>query len=364
MNSIYLDYAATAPVSNYVANKLKYSFKWHNPNSYYYDGQIAKREIEDVRLIVAQMIGADPDEIIFTSGGSESNAMAVDGILSANPEYRYCVCSEIEHSSILENPLSYPIIRCDRDGIVLLEDIPDEKAFVSVMLVNNEIGTIQPIKSIAKIVHAHDGLLMVDAVQAFGKVSINVKELDADIMTFSGHKVGALKGVGFLYVKRGTPLNGIIYGTQENGFRGGTYNHLGIMSLRYAIEETFPIHKNIVKMKSKRDYLLSLLLDDGRFILNGSAANRCCSNINVCIPSLVITGQQLAALLDMQGIQISAGSACHAGDETPSHVLTAIGLSPEQASKSIRISIGKDTTLEELDTLYSALLETINFESL
>lgn len=353
-NKVYLDHAATVPVSEQNLKRLVHNLNWSNPSSYYENGIAAKADIERAREIIAHSIGADPDEIIFTSGGSEANTMAINGFLAANEEYDKCICSNIEHSSVLYHKHCVPDIKVDRYGIVILDTVPNKKSFCSVMLVNNEIGSIQPIRKIAEKVHSHGGVLMCDGVQALGKEFINVHDLDIDLMSFSGHKIGALKGVGFLYLRNGITIDPLIIGTQESDMRGGTYNHMGIMSLAYAIE-SMSLGASRNKMRWLRDGLLQKLLELDGVLLNGSVVNRCSCNVNIRIPKSNYTGQELVALMDSLGFEISAGSACHSGDSEPSHVLKAIGLSDEDALKSIRITLGAENTNEEIEDFVSTL---------
>lgn len=354
---IYLDHAATSPISDNVKKQIINEIDhWHNPNSIYEDGQINKYKIKLAKTVIASFIGAEPDEIVFTSGGSEANALAIDGFLRANLEFDRCIGSSIEHSSILNNPNCYPQITCDKSGFINMSSLPNYPAFCAVMMVNNEIGTIQPIKKIAQKIHSCGGILLCDGVQALGKQYIDVKDLDVDMMSFSGHKIGALKGIGFLYVRKGIQLAPIIHGTQENNLRGGTYNTLGIISLRAAIQEWNFFNNN--KIRWLRDKLIEGLTQIDGVILNGSYSFRCVSNINVRI-NTSLTGQQIVTLLENMGFQISAGSACHEGDAAPSHVLKAIGLSDDEANRSIRITLGAENTEKDIEAFLDTLSEII-----
>ena len=264
---IYLDYAATHPLSKSVVSRLdSLSCIWFNPSSVYGIGAYNREVIENVRKKVATEINAEPEEIIFVSSGSEANALAIDGFLKENNKYNKCYCSNIDHASILNNPLCEPLLKADEDGVINAKEIKED-VFYSVMMCNNEIGTYQPIKEIAEKVHELGGVIHVDAVQAFGKIPIDVKYLDVDMMSISGHKIGSIRGVGVLYVKKGINISPIIYGTQENGLRGGTYNDLAIKTLGLAIEDINYDEETVIR--SRRDYLLKLLYEIPGVGLNG-----------------------------------------------------------------------------------------------
>ena len=346
-NNIYLDYGATSPISKSVKNRLEsLSGAFSNPSAIYKTGLYNKKNIEEVRRLLAKEINANPDEIIFTSSGSESNALAIDGFLKQNKKYKYCYCSNIEHASILKNENCKPIVMVDSYGIIKLNMI-NKDGFYSIMMCNNEIGTLQPIKEVSKIIHDLGGVLHVDAVQCFGKQKIDVKDLGIDMMSISGHKIGSIRGVGALYVKRGIKISPIIYGTQENNLRGGTYNDLAIKTLGLAISDIN--YNEDTNVKGKRDYLLNNLLKHPEIKLNGHLLDRNSNNINIQVNDLYVNGAQLVTILDEDyGIQISHGSACHSYSEVPSYVLKAIGLSDKQAANSIRITLGRDTTLKDI----------------
>ena len=344
---VYMDYASTAPLSKSVWGKLNsLGANWHNPSSSYAAGAYNKFVLSEVRKKFAESINAKPDEIIFTSSGSEANALAIDGFLKANVGCKECHCSNIEHASIIENPNCIADIKVNKEGIVDLEAVPLCRSFCSVMMCNNEIGTYQPIASVGDIVHYYDGVLHVDAVQAYGKIRIDVKELNVDMMSFSGHKIGSLRGVGVLYVKKGIKLSPIIYGTQEQHLRGGTYNDLAIKTLGLAIDDIDYDLDPIVR--NKRNYLLERLLKIPNVRLNGTMTGRNSSNINILVKNIGIDSQQMVGILDENGFMVSGGSACHSYSKEPSHVLKAIGLSDEEANHSLRITLGADIPIEQL----------------
>ena len=365
---IYLDNAATTPVKRDVLDVIINTMQncWGNPSSAYEFGLESKRIIEDARLTIAQSINAELDEIIFTSGASEANALAISGFLhyyeNNDSEYPYFITSNIEHSSI---PLfnADAVIDVDYDfgniDIELLErklsDLwKDSKKLVSIQAANNEIGVIHDIRAISNIVHKYNGVFHTDATQYYPYYKIDVKAMGIDMMSVSGHKFGCPKGIGFLYVKRGISLSPIIYGTQNNALRGGTENVPYIAGLAKAIK--LLDYSNETSLKFKRDYCLQKIydLDCMQSInLNGDAKNRLPNNINIHIKD--VDAQMLIALLDLNGICVSAGSACHSYDAKPSRVLKAIGLSDKETKESIRITLNEDTTYEEIDKFVETL---------
>ena len=320
-----------------------------NPSSVYEFGRKSRLLIEDARERIAKCINAKPEEIYFTSGGSEANTWAL--------YQKDVLASNIEHHSVVPDG----IFRVNNDGFVDLDvlnmsaenyseimwDIFD--LVISCAMVNNEIGTIQPITSIVQVSHNYKAKYHVDAVQAVGHIPVDVKELGVDMLSASGHKFGAPKGVGFLYIKSGTLIDKFIKGGhQEQDMRGGTENVLGIVSMAAALEDAVEhMEERNAYIKSLRDKMLEKLLEIPGSHLNGSLENRVVSNINIRFDG--ISGQQLVALCDLYGICISTGSACNEGTPTPSHVLKAIGLSDEEALNSIRITIGHTNTEEEID---------------
>lgn len=352
--SRYLDHAATSPLSNSVLGRLDELYAmYYNPSSAYEAGAYNMMVVENVRNKIAKEINAKPSEIIFTSCGSEANALAIDGFLKANKEYSV-VCSNIEHSSILNNKNISSVIKCNNDGFINPKDISEMKnTLISIMMINNEIGSTQPIKEIVDIAHKNGNIVMTDAVQAFGKVPIDVKYLGVDMLSASGHKIGSTRGVGFLYVKEGINIEPIVYGAQEDGMRGGTYNDFAIKTLGLAIDDID--YRNDDVLRARRNFLINKLLEIKGIHLNGSAFNRSSSNINMRIDNISIDSQQLVALLDEAGFQVSAGSACHSGDPKPSYVLKAIGLTDEEAMSSIRITIGIENSVRDLEDFVNAL---------
>lgn len=344
----YFDNAATTPIKQEVLDVVIRTLKqnWYNPSSSYEEGLKSKRIIENAKQIISKEINCSPDEIIFTSSGSESNALAIDGFLSLNTDYRF-ITTSLEHSSILMNRNISNIENCNELGLFNKNQFEKyRKCLVSIQGANNEIGVINNIGVIADVLHKNQCIIHSDCTQLFGHIPIDVKKIGLDMMTISGHKINAPKGIAFLYVKHGIKLNSIIHGTQFDGIRGGTENIAFINGLAKAVE--LIDYKKQKYVKEMRDWLIDELMKIDGVTLNGDRENRLSGNVNVCIHNIKIDSQQLIALLDMHGFMVSAGSACHANNSKPSHVLKAIGLSDKESQHSIRISIGNQNTYEEL----------------
>ena len=366
---IYLDNAATSgytSVDDIIIDTITTAMRdsWQNPSSLY--AASVKEKINRCRANVAKFINAQTDEIYFTSGASESNNMAirgwVDDKLIDTLQFVNIITTPIEHKSILEavknEALGARIYYCDVDkfGIVDCKSLEQlliacrlKPTLVSVCMANNEIGTIQNIKKISSLVHKHGGVLHVDATQAFGHIPINVEDLSIDMLSASGHKLSpVLRNIGFLYKKNDINIRPLIYGSQENGLRGGTEYTYGIIGLNKALEYCDINYDKIEFMCDQRDYFINLLIKRFGCKLNGSYDFRLPNNINVTFPQN-ITGESLLYMLDLGGIKVSAGSACNASSIEPSHVLKAIGLSDEEAMRTIRISISDDTTYKDVN---------------
>ena len=344
---IFLDNSATTPLCD-AAKKaiIEHLDCFGNPSSSYELGRQSRLLIEDARERIAKCINAEPDEIYFTSGGSEANSWVTNNYMT--------IATPIEHHSLKAH---FNNIIIENNGVVEAHRFSYinhkfSRLFeaMSCMAVNNELGTIQPIKEIAQIAHGKGMLFHTDAVQAIGHVSIDVKELNCDMLSASAHKFGGPKGVGFLYVKNGVELKPLINGgRQEQGRRGGTENTLGIISMAAALEDAVEnMEEHNKHIKNLRDNMLDHLLKIKGAHLNGFLENRVVSNINIRFDG--VSGSRLVALCDLYGICISAGSACNEGTAEPSHVLKAIGLSDEEALSSIRITIGHQNTEEEINT--------------
>lgn len=367
---IYLDTASTAKYTNVddiVVDTITTAMRdsWMNPSSLYAPN--VKDKIDKCRANIAEFIGAKSEEIYFTSGASESNNTAIrgwvdneaNGLLHAN-----IITTPIEHKSILSVVQSDVIGACvhycnvDESGLVNLKSLEHllyeheyEPMLVSVHMANNEVGTIQNIRDIAELVHKYGGALHTDATQCFGHIPINVEELGVDMMSASGHKISpVLRGIGFLYIKNGINIQPLIYGAQENGFRGGTENTYGIIGLNKAIEycDVNFSHEAMSELCEKRDYFIGLLESKFSCKLNGHSKYRLPNNINVTFPQN-ITGESLLYMLDLSGIKVSTSSACNSRTIKPSYVLTSIGLTNEEAIKSVRFTLPNDITYEDVD---------------
>ncbi|MGH2331631.1 cysteine desulfurase NifS [Thermoanaerobacter mathranii] len=374
MDRIYLDNAATTAVDKRVLEAMLpyYSDIFGNPSSPYSYGQEAKKAIEEAREKVAKALGADSDEIYFTSGGSESDNWALKGVAYAlKDKGNHIITTEIEHHAVLntcryleKEGFKVTYLPVDEYGVVKPEDlkkaITDKTILVSVMFANNEIGTIEPIEELVKIAHEKNVYFHTDAVQAVGNIPIDVKKLDVDLLSLSAHKIYGPKGVGALYIKKGVKIHSFIQGgTQEKNRRAGTENVPGIVGLGEAIELiTKNLDCHINKLTFLRDKLINGILEKIPYVrLNGHPTKRLPGNVNVSFE--FIDGESLILNLDMAGICASSGSACTSGSLEPSHVLLAIGLSKELARGSLRLTIGKDNTEEDIDKVLEALPQIV-----
>ena len=373
---MYLDNASTTPVKQEVIDAMLpwLQDKWHNPSSLYSDATYAKIAIDNARKTIADFIHAKPSEIYFTSGGSESNCWAIQGFVNeriSHGRLPIIITTPIEHKSIIEcvGNLNHAVVSyldVDRFGYIcepyldeLIQEIlntnskPDD-ILVSIQYANNEIGTIQDILAISNIVHKYGCVFHTDAVQAFGQNDINVVAKGIDMMSASAHKIGGAKGTGFLYIRNGIEIKPLIYGSQMDGMRGGTENVAGIVGMAKAVElASCKLLQRIAHMSMIRDYFIRLFDDIGCKI-NGSEACRLPNNINVMLP-YDINGETLLYSLDVDDIQIGTGSACNSRSIEPSHVLKAIGLTDDEASRCIRITIGDDFTEQDADHVVEAI---------
>lgn len=361
---IYLDNAATTPVDKQVLNAMLPHFKekFGNPSSLHSLGQEAKEAIEHARKQVASLINAEPEEIIFTSGGTEANNLALKGFPASK-----IITSSIEHHAVLETAKAsgkpVEIVSARKEGIVNLAELRSslsQGSLVSIMHVNNEIGTIQPIQEIARLCKEKNSFFHTDAVQSFGKLEINVKKHGIDMLSASGHKINGPKGIGFLYIRkelksRLTPL--LHGGGQEKGLRSGTENVAGIVGLGKAAELAKKKMKQAGKVKLLRDFFIKESLKIPGVTLNGSKDNRIFSNANFTIKNT--EGEALVLMLDQFGIQCSTGSACSALGHKSSHVLRALGMSEEDIHSSVRFSFGFQNTRQEINYVIKKLKESI-----
>lgn len=375
MKRIYLDHAATTYMDPKVRESMKpyWEENFGNPSSIYEEGREAKRAISNARLKVAEVLNARPDEIIFTSGGTESDNIAILGLArSYKNKGNHIITSKIEHHAVLDSckklekegfEISY--IDVDKDGILDLKQFKSalkyETILVSIMYANNEIGSIQPIKEIAKIIRNHKAILHTDAVQAPSYLDLNVLKLGVDLMTLNGSKIYGPKGVGLLYKKRGSKIEPLVYGGgQEAGLRSGTENVAGIVGFAKAIElAQKDKEKESERLIKLRDYFIEEILKTlPKSQLNGSQKDRLPNNVNISI--MGIEGEAMVLYLDAKGVACSTGSACTSDILEPSHVIKAIKTPDDYAHGSLRFTMGKKTTKADIDYLLKVLPEVIN----
>lgn len=361
---VYADNAATTSVCKTALDAMMpyLTTLYGNPSSLYSFAQKAKEALEDARKTVADIIGAEPKEIYFTSGGSEADNQAIVSMakFGALKGKKHLISTKFEHHAVLhtlkqleKQGFEVTLLDVHEDGVVRLEDVEaairEDTALVTVMFANNEIGTVQPIKEIGALCRSKGIPFHTDAVQAAGHMPINVKEMNIDLLSMSGHKFHAPKGVGVLYAKKGMPLFNIIEGgAQERGKRAGTENIPGIVALAAALKESVDnMEANTAKIIPMRDKLFAELSKIPHSKINGSLEHHVPGTVNMCFEG--IEGESLLLLLDSKGICASSGSACTSGSLDPSHVLLAIGLPHEVAHGSLRLSIGEYNTMEEID---------------
>ena len=345
-----------------------------NPSSLYVLGQEAKEVLEEARAQVAELIGAEPREIYFTSGGSEADNQAIRTAaeLGRKKGKMHIISSAFEHHAVLHTlkkleteGFEVTLLDVHENGIVLPEEVDaairEDTCLVTIMYANNEIGTIQPIREIGAVCAARGVLFHTDAVQAIGHIPVNVKNDNIDMLSSSAHKYHGPKGVGFLYVKKGIRLSSLIEGgAQERGKRAGTENVPGIAAMAAAMKEACTnMEANAAVMSQRRDRLISGLKEIPHCALNGDAKRRLPGNVNFCFEG--IEGESLLLLLDDKGIQASSGSACTSGSLDPSHVLLAIGRIHDVAHGSLRLSIGEDITEEEVDYIIQSVKEVVAY---
>ena len=374
MRRVYLDNNATTQILSEVEEAMLpfLQSKSGNPSSLHQSGKEAREAVESARRSVARLIGTLPRRITFTGGGTESDNSAIKGVPFAYPERgRHIITSAIEHPAILAScafmeKIGYEItyLPVDHKGNVnpdnLREALRDETVLVSIMLANNEVGTIQPIKELCEISHSRGALFHCDAVQAAGKVEIDVEDLDVDLLTLSAHKFHGPKGVGVLYKKRDTLIEPLIHGgKQEQGMRAGTENVAAIVGLGKAAEIARAQLAHSLLMQQLRDQLQSDILEIiPEAKVNGNISARLPNTLNLILPSM--RGESLVVAMDQHGIALSSGSACKSGSPKPTHVLMAMGFSEEEAHCSIRLSLSAQTTVEDIDYCIKALKQVLN----
>ena len=368
---IYLDNNATTFVSDEVYNSMLPYLKEEcgNPSSTYSIGRSVKEEINKARSNVAKLINSDPDNIIFTSCGSESNVTAIMSAIRSNPDKKHIITTKVEHASIIVTMgylerLGYDItyLEVDKQGKLNLDElkksIKEDTCLISIMLANNEIGNIYPIKEIAKIAHEKNITIHCDAVQAVGKFKIDVKDLDVDYLSFSGHKIHAPKGIGVLYIKDSKKFIPLIFGHQEKNRRGGTENVPYIIGLGKAAElilnDEFKKEKEIEELRNYMEEEIKKNIED--VYIYGDLDNRTPNTSSIAFKG--VKADELMLLLESFNIFVSTGSACNSELAVPSHVLTAVGADLDNYSP-IRVSLGKYNTKEEIDEFIKTLIRTV-----
>ena len=373
---IYADNAATTKMSAAAIETMTSLLNetWGNPSSLYGFGQKAKEVLESAREKVAAVIGAQPRDIIFTSGGSEADNQAIlsAAALGRQKGKMHIVSSAFEHHAVLhtlkkleKEGFEVTLLDVHEDGLIRVpeveEAIRDDTCLVTIMYANNEIGTIQPIREIGAVCRKKNVLFHTDAVQAIGHISIDVDRDNIDMLSASGHKFHGPKGTGFLYVRKGILISNLIEGgAQERGKRAGTENVPGIAAMAAALEEVSAnMERNTAHQREMRDRLIAGLKQIPHSALNGDETNRLPGNVNFCFEG--IEGESLLLLLDDKGIEASSGSACTSGSLDPSHVLLAIGRVHDVAHGSLRLSIGEEITEEEVDYLIRSVTEVVEY---
>ena len=371
---VYADNAATTCISQTALDAMMpyLTKQYGNPSSLYAFGQAAKEAIEDARKTVAACINAQPREIYFTSGGSEADNQAILSAakIGARKGKRHLISTAFEHHAVLhtlkkleKEGFDVTLLPVHEDGVVRMADVEaatrDDTALVTVMFANNEIGTVQPVTEIGAFCRERNIPFHTDAVQAAGHMPIDVEAMNIDMLSLSGHKFHAPKGVGVLYVKKNFPLMNLIEGGgQERGKRAGTENVAGIVALAAALKESCDtMEENTATILPMRDKLISELGKIPHSIINGSMENHVPGTVNICFEGL--EGDGLLLLLDQNGICASSGSACNAGSIDPSHVLLAIGVPYELAHGSLRLSIGEYNTMEEIDHIIRVVPQVV-----
>lgn len=368
---IYADHAATTKLDIDAFNEMKRFLieSYGNPSQPYSFSRETKKAVKESRKLIANCIGADPDEIFFTSGGTESDNWALKGFVKKLDRKRIIV-SAIEHHAVLHTAESLKregyevcLLEVTKDGVALpsfLESkINNNTAIVSVMLANNEMGSVQPVCELAKLAHSYGAAFHTDAVQAVGHIEIDVRKLNVDMLSASAHKFNGPRGIGFLYVKKGTYLFPFMYGgSQEMAMRAGTENVASIVGMSVALKKNCDLihEKSRYLFELERQLISGLKQNDLDFLRNG-AEEHLPGNISVSFKN--VDGERLLHRLDLMGICISTGSACDSKNTQVSHVIKAIGVPDDYANGTIRISLGNENTREEVDCIVSALCRVL-----
>lgn len=374
--TVYADNAATTKLSENSLNAMMPLLKedYGNPSSLHTVGQKAKEYLEEARESIANLIGAKPKEIYFTSGGSEADNQAIRtaAYLGAKKGKKHIISSKFEHHAVLhtlnaleKEGFTITLLDVYSNGIVKVSDvenaITDETCLVTIMTANNEIGTIQPIAEIGRVCREKGVLFHTDAVQAVGHIPVNVNDMNVDMLSVSAHKFHGPKGVGLLYVRTGIPVKNLIEGgAQERGKRAGTENTAGIVGMAAALKDSVEnLEENAKKVSAMRDRLIDGLKSIERSRINGDLENRLPGTLNMCFEG--IEGESLLLLLDARGICASSGSACTSGSLDPSHVLLSIGVPVEIAHGSLRLSISEYNTMEEMNHIVNSVPEVVSY---
>ncbi len=374
LKRIYLDHSATTPVDIRVVQGMSEHMteKFGNPSSIHFFGREAKEALDFARISVAKVIDADSDDIFFTSGGTEADNLAIIGYCTrARERGNHLIVSSIEHSAVLQSAkelesIGFRVTRIspDKYGEVsassVEKEMTDSTILVSVMHANNEIGTINDIERIAKAVHAHGAVFHTDSVQSFGKVPISVEKMGIDMLSLSGHKIYGPKGVGALYVRGGIQLKARQFGGhQEFEVRPGTENIPGIVGLGIAADICCEkMNSEAFQLKYLREDLWNRIESglDG-VTMNGHRENRIPGNLSLTFQR--VEGEALLVALDLEGVSVSSGSACSSGSTAPSHVLTDIGLSPQEAHSTLRLTLGRGNTIEEIEHTAELIIKSV-----
>ena len=373
---VYLDHNATTPPDAEVLSRLSsWARDWGNASSIHQAGRGPKSRLREARESIAKMIGSTALEVIFTAGGSESNNTAVFGALKAlrlkGDLRRHILSTPLEHPSLrrafdalAREGYEIELVPVDRSGLIQVSEIesrlrPGETVFVSVMLANNETGVIQPVKEIARVAKAAGALVHTDAVQALGRISIDVRDLGVDYASFAGHKFYGLRGAGVLFALRGAPLEPLIYGGgQERHRRGGTENTLAIASMGFMCSRMAEVETRAEKMRELRDLFESRVLNEIQGCsITSKESPRMASTSSLLLPGT--DGETLLMSLDMDGFAVSTGAACSSGSPEPSPVLLAMGLSRDEAQCSLRVGLGWSTTQDDIERFVEALKKVV-----
>lgn len=364
---VYFDHNATTPVCREVLEALpQLAQAWGNPSSIHWGGRQPKNILRDARKAVAEAVGAGPLEIVFTSGGSEANNAILKGVFESVKSRNHFMCSSVEHPSVMKTMLhlrdlgaEVDFIPVNRQGQIDLEffknHLTEKTALVSVMLANNETGTLFPVREMAELAHQKGALFHTDAVQAFGKIPVNLRELNVDFASFSAHKFYSVKGSGFLYSRKGSQFIPLIHGGgQERHRRGGTENVLGIGCLGIVAQRSNQVAEKAQSLARLRDEMERRILSEiADVTITADQSPRLANTSSLVLKN--VDGETMLMALDLKGYAVSTGAACSSGNPEPSPVLLAMGLTRAEAQNSLRVSLGWDTTAEQIDGFIEAL---------